>query len=41
VNFYGDDAAGKRHEYEAKFMDGKLIGIKVRGDSPKTAVENE
>jgi len=40
VNFYGDDAAGKRHEYEAKFMDGQLIGIKVRGDSPKTDIEN-
>lgn len=38
INFYGDDAAGKLHEYEAKFMDGELIGIKVRSDSPKTDV---
>lgn len=37
-NFYGDDAAGKRHDYEAKFMDGQLIGIKVRPDSSKTDV---
>lgn len=38
INFYGDDAAGKRHDYEAKFMDGELIGIKVRPNSPKTDV---
>ena len=42
INFYGDDAAGKRHEHEAKFMDGELIGIKVAPDSPKTDVaDNE
>ncbi|KXB32505.1 hypothetical protein AT959_02130 [Dechloromonas denitrificans] len=38
VNFYGDDAAGTLHEYEAKFMDGQLIGIKVRTDFPKADV---
>jgi hypothetical protein len=36
VNFYGHDAAGKLHEYEAKFMDGQLIGIKVREASAKS-----
>lgn len=38
ISFYGDDLAGTRHDYEAKFMDGELIGIKVRPDSPKTDV---
>jgi len=30
VNFYGPDAAGRRHEYDAKFTNGRLIGIKAR-----------
>lgn len=34
VNFYGEDVNGKRHEYDAKFTDGQLIGIKVHADSP-------
>ncbi len=32
VNFYGQDANGKRHEYDAKFTDGRLICIKARAD---------
>lgn len=35
IAFHGEDAAGKRHDYEARFMDGELIGIKVRSDPPK------
>lgn len=33
IHFHGEDAAGKQHDYEARFMDGELIGIKVRLDS--------
>lgn len=38
IHFSGPDAAGKQHDYEAKFMDGQLIGIKVRLDPPKADV---
>jgi hypothetical protein len=38
IYFSGEDAAGKQHDYEAKFMDGELIGIKVRLDLPKAEV---
>ncbi|UCV07030.1 hypothetical protein [Dechloromonas denitrificans] len=38
IIFYGADAAGKWHEYEAKFTDGELIGVKVRPASPKTDI---
>lgn len=42
IIFYGDDAAGKRHDYEAKFTDGELIGIRVWSASPKPNVaDNE
>lgn len=42
IIFYGYDAAGKRHEYEAKFTDGELIGIKAWSASPKIDVaDNE
>lgn len=38
INFYGNDAAGKWHEYKAKFTDGQLVGIKVWSASHKTDV---
>ena len=42
IHFYGEDTAGVQHDYEAKFMDGELIGIKVRLDLPKAdAAETE
>lgn len=31
VNFYGQDANGKRHEYDAEFTDGRLVCVKVGG----------
>lgn len=38
IHFYGEDAAGQQHHYEAKFMDGELVGIRIRLEPPKAEV---